>query len=234
MTIPAGVVITGAVHRHEHLCTISKGRIIVSTDRGMCELVAPFTFVSNPGAKRVGFAIEETVWTTYHVTDETDVDRLIEEITESTSAELIGGSSNVQMLAQRDREDYARFLTEYGLTQEVVTRLVENEADQMPMPDGIDTLVLAPSVISGVGLFASRDIADGELIGPVRLKDKRTPAGRFMNHSGHPNCHFVSMPNGDLLAYACAPIMEGAEVKVDYRQAMQVNGAGFKPVGEIT
>lgn len=104
MTIPAGVVLTGAVHRHEHLCTISKGRIVVSTDDGMKELVAPCTIVSMAGAKRVGYAIEETVWTTYHATNETDPDRLIEEITESTSAQLIGGSDNVQLLAQIDRE----------------------------------------------------------------------------------------------------------------------------------
>ena len=231
MTIPAGVVITGAVHRHEHLCTVSKGRILVSTDNGMAELVAPFTFVSKPGAKRVGYAIEETVWTTYHATDTTDIDKLIEEITESTSAELLGGSQNVQGLAQRDRDDYALFLKEYGLTQDLVTLLVENQADQIPMPHGIDTIERRHSVIAGEGMFARCDLEDGALIAPVRIADKRTPAGRFLNHSPRPNCRFVAMPNGDLMAYACAEIRAGDEVTVDYRQAMQVNGAGFKPIG---
>jgi hypothetical protein len=101
MTIPAGVVLTGAVHRHEHLCTISKGRILVSTDDGMKELAAPCTIISKPGAKRVGYAIEETVWTTYHATDTTDVDALIEEITESTQAQLLGGVDNVQLQLNR-------------------------------------------------------------------------------------------------------------------------------------
>lgn len=114
MTIPAGVVLTGAVHRHEHLCTISKGRILVSTDDGMKEIAAPCTFVSKPGAKRVGYAIEETVWTTYHVTNTTDVDALIEEITESTNAELLGGADNVQSklnrLATEAPEDETRLL----------------------------------------------------------------------------------------------------------------------------
>lgn len=101
MTIPAGVVLTGAVHRHEHLCTISSGRIIVSTDDGMQELAAPCTLVSKAGAKRVGFAVEKTVWTTYHATTETDPDRLVEEITESTNAELLGGADNVQLKLNR-------------------------------------------------------------------------------------------------------------------------------------
>lgn len=105
MTIPAGVVLTGAVHRHEHLCTISKGRISVSTDEGMKELAAPCTFVSTAGTKRVGYAIEETVWTTYHATTETDLDRIVQEISESTSSELLGGAENIQLLNQKRLEE---------------------------------------------------------------------------------------------------------------------------------
>ncbi len=198
----------------------------------MKELAAPCTIVSKPGAKRVGYAIEETVWTTYHATDTTDIDQLIEEITESTSAELIGGANNVQARAQRDREDYSRFLVEYGLTQEYVSLLVENELDQIQMPHGIDTLVRGASLIAGYGMFARDALSDGDLIAPVRIDDKRTPAGRFINHSVNPNCRFVAMPNGDLMAYACKSIGMGDEVTVDYRQAMQVNGAGFKPLGD--
>ena len=231
MTIPAGVVLTGAVHRHEHLCTISKGRIAVSTDDGMKVLSAPCTFVSKAGAKRVGYAIEETVWTTYHATDETDVDRLIEEITESTSAELIGGDRNVQMLAQIARDDYALFLDEFGLTQEIVTRLVENEADQVPMPRAFDALELRESPIAGLGMFATRDIVCGDTIAPVRINDMRTPAGRYINHSPTPNVIFVRASGGDLLARAARPISIGEEVTVDYRQAMSVNDAGFKRIG---
>ena len=98
MTIPAGVVLTGAVHRTEHLCTISAGRIVVESGHGPVELCAPCTFVSQPGIKRAGYAIEETVFTTYHATTTTDLDALCEELTESTTAELLGGSHNKQLL----------------------------------------------------------------------------------------------------------------------------------------
>lgn len=101
MTIPAGVVLTGAVHRTEHLNVISKGRITVSTDDGMRELSAPCTFISKPGTKRVGYAHEETIWTTIHATETTDIDQLVEELTESTARELLGGSDNVQLLHER-------------------------------------------------------------------------------------------------------------------------------------
>lgn len=101
MTIPAGVVLTGAVHKTEHLNIVSKGRISVSTDDGMKEVSAPYTFVSKPGTKRVGFAHEETVWTTIHATDETDLDKLVVELTESTNQELLGGDDNAQLIANR-------------------------------------------------------------------------------------------------------------------------------------
>lgn len=101
ITIPAGVVLTGAVHRTEHLSTISAGRIAVETGEGVMEISAPYTFVSKPGAKRAGFALETTVWTTYHATGTTDLDALCEELTESTAAELMGGSRNKQLLNQK-------------------------------------------------------------------------------------------------------------------------------------
>mgnify|MGYP000328966311 CR=1 FL=1 len=105
MTIPAGVVLTGAVHKTEHLSTISAGRIWVQTEDGPREICAPYTFVSKPGAKRAGYALETTVWTTYHATNTTDLAALVEELTESTAAELLGGPANTQLLAAGKTEE---------------------------------------------------------------------------------------------------------------------------------
>jgi hypothetical protein len=105
MTIPAGVVLVGAVHKTEHLCTISAGRIAIDSEDGRVVIQAPYTFVSKPGTKRAGYAIETAVWTTYHATETTDLDALVEELTESTSAELLGGSLNKQLLANRKTEE---------------------------------------------------------------------------------------------------------------------------------
>ena len=101
LTIPAGVTLTGAVHKTEHLSVISAGRILVESGDGPVEICAPYTFVSQPGAKRAGFAIEATVWTTFHPTTTTDLDALCEELTESTSAELLGGPRSKQVLFQK-------------------------------------------------------------------------------------------------------------------------------------
>lgn len=73
MLIPAGTVIVGKTHRFAHLNTVSRGRIVVASEHGTREVLAPSTFLSQPGIKRVGLAIEDTVWTTFHPTQETDL-----------------------------------------------------------------------------------------------------------------------------------------------------------------
>lgn len=98
MFIPAGTVLTGAVHKTEHLCIVS-GDIDVTTDEGMVHIRdLQHVFVSKPGTKRAGFTREDTLWTTVHVTNETDLDKLVEELVEATSQQLLGGSENKQFL----------------------------------------------------------------------------------------------------------------------------------------
>lgn len=77
ITIPAGTLLTGKVHRTRHLNIVSAGDISVWTERdGLKRIVAPCTFVSEPGTRRVGYAHTETVWTTLHPTTETNLDQL--------------------------------------------------------------------------------------------------------------------------------------------------------------
>lgn len=102
LTIPAGVAATGAVHKTEHLSVISAGRVWVEDGTGAVELCAPCTFVSKPGTKRAAYAVETTVWTTFHVTETRDLDALAEELTESTNAELLGGPRNKQLLMHQN------------------------------------------------------------------------------------------------------------------------------------
>lgn len=76
--IPAGVCLTGKIHKFSHVNIISKGKIIVVTEGGKETVTAPHTMVSLPGTKRAGYALEDTVWTTIHAIEEgmTDLDLL--------------------------------------------------------------------------------------------------------------------------------------------------------------
>lgn len=97
MTIPAGVAATGAVHKTEHQSYLLSGHCFLTTDEGARELHAGYLGVSKPGAKRMIVTITECVLVTIHATEETDPEKLVELLTESTAAELIGGAKNRQL-----------------------------------------------------------------------------------------------------------------------------------------
>jgi quercetin dioxygenase-like cupin family protein len=78
--LPKGSRVVGKIHRHAHVNVISKGRVLVGTPDGVFELEAPLTFVSQPGTKRVVVALEDTVWTTVHVSNSTDLGELEREL----------------------------------------------------------------------------------------------------------------------------------------------------------
>ena len=76
MTINKGVTIVGKIHKHSHINLISKGLIKVSTEFGEITYEAPITFVSNPGTKRCVHALEDTIWTTFHAVESTDLEEI--------------------------------------------------------------------------------------------------------------------------------------------------------------
>ena len=74
--IPKGTVLTGKIHKYQQLNIMSQGDLSVLTEDGVKRVKAPFTIVSPPGTKRVAYAHEDTVWTTIHGTELTDVDEI--------------------------------------------------------------------------------------------------------------------------------------------------------------
>lgn len=75
--IPAGTVIVGKIHKHSHANILSKGDVVVMTEGGGREhLTGPLTMVSPAGCKRAVYAVTDTIWTTIHSTDETDLSKI--------------------------------------------------------------------------------------------------------------------------------------------------------------
>lgn len=98
--IPKGTVLTGAVHKTEHLNIVSKGSISVMTDDGMKRVEAPFTMTSKPGTKRIGFTHEDTVWTTIHANpnDIKDIPSLEDALTTRTHDEYLNHAETIKLL----------------------------------------------------------------------------------------------------------------------------------------
>jgi hypothetical protein len=78
ITIPAGVLAVGKIHKTQHINVLSQGAVTMVTPTGSAYVTAPYTWVVEPGKKAAAYAHTETVWTTFCVnpTDERDLDTL--------------------------------------------------------------------------------------------------------------------------------------------------------------
>ena len=79
ITIPAGFLLTGRIHKHEHPNFLLKGRVSYLTEHTGVQIIeGPLFMVSKPGTKRLLYTHTEVVWTTIHHNpdNKTDIDKL--------------------------------------------------------------------------------------------------------------------------------------------------------------
>jgi quercetin dioxygenase-like cupin family protein len=100
MEIPSGTVVTGAIHKVEHLVIVAKGRLRIVTDDGTRDVSAGDIITCKPGMKNAVIALEDSAWVNVFATDETDPDKLVELVTESKAEDLLGRPKNKQLVAQ--------------------------------------------------------------------------------------------------------------------------------------
>ncbi len=211
MWIPADCLITGKIHLTEHLNILSQGRVSVSNKGESVTMEAPYTFVSPIGTKRAIYAHEDSTWTTFHVTDLTDVDEIEEETIADNFQQLDG------LLA---RQDYERFLLEFNLSEEDVQE-VTHATDVAVIKS--DKFIVAESEIDGYGLFPVGKTREGDVIAPALLDGVKTEAGRFTNHSGEPNAKMVVVDKNNINLVATKQISD-EEITTDYRETLRVQG----------
>ncbi len=80
MLIPKGTILTGKMHKHNHLNVVLYGDIEVATADGSKRITGSCIFESIAGTKRAGFAHEDTLWVTIHPTEETDLEKVEDEV----------------------------------------------------------------------------------------------------------------------------------------------------------
>lgn len=80
MTLPAGVTLTGLVHRKACLTILQEGTISVLTEEGAATLTAPAMFWSRAGLRRLGMTHTPVVWTTIHAVQATDLEAIEDEL----------------------------------------------------------------------------------------------------------------------------------------------------------
>ena len=95
---PAGTLIVGKDHKHEHIYMLMFGRLQVTTDDGVREIGPGEVIVSKPGTKRAVLALEDSCAVTVHRTDNTDLDAIEAEIIEPDDTALFDARNQVKGL----------------------------------------------------------------------------------------------------------------------------------------
>lgn len=85
--MPKGTIVVSRVHKNDCINVISEGEVTVLTEEGEVRLKAPYKFVSKAGTKRVLVAYEDTVWSNFIRTDETDPEKILDDMTFKTFEE---------------------------------------------------------------------------------------------------------------------------------------------------
>lgn len=232
VTLPAGIFAVGHAQKFDHLNIMLTGKVAIVDDGKVRVLEAPLIFTGKPGRK-VGYVIETCVWQNVYATEETDIDALEAHYldkSENWKAYDNEQSSIIYALNQPDRDDFEQVLKDFGFDADTARQQAEEESDQIDMPNVFKAVVqVRNSNIEGKGLFLSWHIAAGQIIAPARISGKRTPAGRYVNHSMNPNCKYVADENGDIYLVSlrdidgCKGGSKGEELTVDYRQALTLN-----------
>jgi hypothetical protein len=220
ITIPPWVVLTGAEHKTPYHVRLEKGTIAVNTDDGVKVLTAPCEFDAKAGMQRAGRVFEdEVVWVDVYPNPDDCADLAVLE--NRLYVVPACGLADSRTEIQKAQIDYGAFLHQIGMTQDEMDAIVHTESDLMDMPEGV-AVELRNSPIHGKGLFATCDFDVGQIVCPGRLDGKRTPGGRFINHSVDFNVTPI-MIGDDIYALAARKIRADDELLVDYRASMRVN-----------
>lgn len=227
----AGTLAMGHRQRLPHLNIFIQGKVLMLREDGeKVILEAPLTFIGQPGRK-IGYVLEDVIWQNIYATEETDIDILEDTYLDKSEYSSTHQSEPADHTA--DHSDYLTLIEESGIPQEQITTEIMNTEDQIPMPPGFEKVCVRGSKLHGKGLIATSPFLAGEIIAPARIGNKRTPAGRFTNHSSNPNSEFIPI-NNDVVLVALRPISgcrggdSGEEITVDYRQALRMRGIVFK------
>lgn len=94
--VPAGSYITSKIHKTEHPFVLSEGIITIFTEQGGEETFhSPYMGVTKEGSRR--FAKTETacIFSTFHVTDKTDLEEIEKEVVETRENKLLVNNLNL-------------------------------------------------------------------------------------------------------------------------------------------
>jgi hypothetical protein len=92
MSAKAGTMITSQIHKYDHEFKLWEGSIVIWINGEEIFIEAPYKGITKAGTRRIGYVVEDVIFTTYHVTNihpENDSEEAIEEAVRLIGEEII-------------------------------------------------------------------------------------------------------------------------------------------------
>ena len=127
INMPKGMLITSKIHKLAHPYFILKGDVTVLTEDGEVRIKAPFKGITPSGTKRALYIHEDTTWITVHVTKETDLEKIEEEIIAKNFKDL--GIDIDEAITDFEEEHLMNFIKRVGTLS--ATASIEEKKDEL-------------------------------------------------------------------------------------------------------
>jgi len=80
--MPKGTLVISMIHNTEHPFVITKGKVSVWIEgTGVVTYTAPYSGITKPGTRRILYIHEDCSWMTFHPTDKTNPEEIVNDIT---------------------------------------------------------------------------------------------------------------------------------------------------------
>ena len=98
MFVTKGMVVVTKIHKEDHPYFVLKGDLSIITEKGIVRIKAPYFGITRAGTKRIAYIHEDTIWTTIHVTDTTDLDEIEAKVIAKKYDEVLPYTKVVELL----------------------------------------------------------------------------------------------------------------------------------------
>lgn len=118
MIAQEGTIVTGAIHKQEHIAVFLSGTMLIPDGDGARVVTAPHTEVVQPGTKRVAVALTEIRFITFHPTNAKTVEEAEEELFTNDPREL-------PALLAYEPQGFVEYQRDKALEQREEIRMIE-------------------------------------------------------------------------------------------------------------
>ena len=99
---PANELLVTKIHKKEHPFFLMQGEMSILTEDGIKHLKAPYNGITKPGTKRIIYTHSDCIFVTVHATDETDVDKIEQQVIAKDFQDPLITQEDVNLLTKKN------------------------------------------------------------------------------------------------------------------------------------